>query len=109
MALSPQPVEKNREQAEQRKLRFDVLHDAGNEYARQLGLVYAFSPALRSIYEGFGLDLAAWNDDPRWELPMPARFVVDSGGGVRYAESDPDYTVRPEPAETLAALRAIRG
>ena len=40
---------------------------------------------------------------------MPARFVIDRGGIIRSAESDPDYTTRPEPEETLAALRALRG
>jgi hypothetical protein len=26
---------------------------------------------------------------------------------IRSAESDPDYTTRPEPEDTLAALRAL--
>jgi len=38
---------------------------------------------------------------------MPARFVIDRQGVVRVAESDPDYTTRPEPEDTLAALRAL--
>jgi peroxiredoxin len=40
-------------------------------------------------------------------LPIPARFVIDREGIVRVAESDPDYTTRPEPADTLEALRAL--
>ena len=41
---------------------------------------------------------------------MPARFVIDPrGNDPGPAESDPDYTTRPEPADTLAALRALRG
>jgi peroxiredoxin len=39
---------------------------------------------------------------------MPARFIIDRHGIIRYAESDPDYTTRPEPEHTLAALRALR-
>ena len=38
---------------------------------------------------------------------MPARFVIDRQGIIRMAESDPDYTTRPEPQETLDAVRAI--
>ena len=38
---------------------------------------------------------------------MPARFVVDSDRVIRYAESDPDYMVRPEPEETLEFLRGL--
>lgn len=38
---------------------------------------------------------------------MPARYIVDGGGVVRYARVEPDYTHRPEPDETLEALRRI--
>jgi peroxiredoxin len=38
---------------------------------------------------------------------MPARFVIDRTGTIRAAQSDPDYTRRPEPADTLEALRAL--
>jgi len=38
---------------------------------------------------------------------MPARYIIDRDGRVRYARTDPDYTRRPEPEETLEALRAL--
>jgi peroxiredoxin len=40
---------------------------------------------------------------------VPARFVIDADGIVRSVEADPDYTYRPEPEVTLAALRKITG
>jgi peroxiredoxin len=51
--------------------------------------------------------LAKRNGDPSWQLPMPARFVIDRNGVIRYAQSDPDYTVRPEPEETVAILKTL--
>jgi len=38
---------------------------------------------------------------------MPARFVIDRDDIIHAAESDPDYTTRPEPGDTLTALRAL--
>ena len=38
---------------------------------------------------------------------MPARLVVDSGGIVRAADIDADYTRRPEPEKTLADVKAL--
>jgi len=38
---------------------------------------------------------------------MPARYIVDTGGTIRYARVNADYTVRPEPSETLEALRGL--
>ena len=108
-ALSPQLPERSLEQTEARRLDFDILYDADNDYARQLGLVFAFPDDLRDVYANFGLDLPKFHASEKWELPMPARFVVATDGSVRYAESDPDYTRRPEPEETLAALRALAG
>lgn len=101
--------EKSRGQVEKNKLSFDLLSDAGNSVASQLGLVFPFAPDLREAYQGLGIDLAKYNGDSSWTLPMPARFVVTQDGVIRYAESDPDYTVRPEPGETIAALRAAIG
>jgi peroxiredoxin len=37
-------------------------------------------------------------------LPLPATFVIDAGGVIRWVFADADYTRRAEPAEVLAAL-----
>jgi hypothetical protein len=39
---------------------------------------------------------------------MPARLIVDQEEIIRYADINPDYTRRPEPEETLEALRRIQ-
>jgi peroxiredoxin len=39
---------------------------------------------------------------------MPGRFIIDRSGIIRYAEVNPDYTVRPEPEETLSVLEKLR-
>ena len=88
-------------------LQFDLLHDAGNEYAMQLGLRFTVPPALKEVYSSIGLDLPAFNGDDSWALPMPGRFVVDGGGIVPAAQVDTDYTRRPEPEKTLADLAAL--
>jgi hypothetical protein len=35
--------------------------------------------------------------------------VIDRTGIIRAADADPDYTRRPEPAETVKALARLRG
>ena len=107
VAISPQLPEHNRELIRSRGLGFEVLTDAGNEVAAKFGLRFALPTYLREIYASFPLDIAAYNGDASWTLPMPARFIVDRRGIIRYAHSDPDYTTRPEPEDTVAALRAL--
>lgn len=109
VAISPSTRENAAAIAEKAKLSFDILSDPGNRYAQALGLVFTLPTDLKDVYDGFGIDLPKFNGDPSWTLPIPARFVADAGGVIRYAEADADYSVRPEPEETLAALRAVAG
>ena len=109
LALSPQQSSHSLEQAEKRKLAFDILYDEDNAYARQLGLAFSLSEDLQEVYANFGIDLPKFHGSEKWELPMPGRFVIAQDGTVRYAEADPDHTTRPEPEVTLEALRSISG
>lgn len=93
---------------EKNKLGFDILSDAGNAVAAQFGLKFTVSDAVKKVYrESFKIDMERFNGDASWTLPMPARFIIGRGGTIRYAQADPDYTRRPEPGETLAALKAL--
>jgi peroxiredoxin len=99
--------EKARELIGRYALAFDILRDPGNEVAASYGLRWQLPEDLKQLYLHFGIDLAADNGDDSWTLPMPARYIIDRDGVVRYARTDPDYTRRPEPEETLEALRAL--
>ena len=107
MAISPQLPEHNRELIRTRQLTFDILTDRGNAVATKFGLRFSLPNYLRQIYGTFPLDLEKFNGDASWTLPIPARFVIDSRGIIRAAESDPDYTTRPEPEDTLEAVRVL--
>ncbi|MHC5113994.1 MAG: redoxin domain-containing protein [Planctomycetota bacterium] len=107
VAVSPQ-IEKHGERVVAKLgLAFPLLRDEGNAIAAEYGLRYAFPDDLRELYTAFKIDLAEVNGEPSWTLPMPARYVVGADGVIKYARVHPDYTQRPEPAETVAALRAI--
>jgi peroxiredoxin len=88
-------------------LTFPIVADTGLAIARSFGLVFTLPDDLKGLYISFGIDLPRNTGCPEWELPMPARFVIDRSGIIRSAEVDPDYTTRPEPSDTLAILRRI--
>jgi len=91
----------------EKHLNFDLLSDPGNRVAETYGLVHAFPEDLKQIYLQFGIDLEKYNGDDSWTLPMPGRFVIDRSGVIRYAEVNPDYTVRPEPEEVIGILKGL--
>jgi peroxiredoxin len=90
-----------------KKLTFEILGDPDNQIAGQFGLVHIVPEYLKPIYLKFGIDLPRYNADDSWTLPLAARFIIDRQAVIRYAESDTDYRVRPEPEHTLKALEAI--
>lgn len=108
VAISPQTPPNSRKAVRMLELSFPVLSDIGGLVSQAYGLRYTFSAELRQVYEGFKLNLADFNGDDSWTLPMPARVVVNEAGIVTYAESSPDYERRPEPDEVLAHLAASR-
>ena len=89
------------------KLPFPVLSDTNNAYAEELGIAFTLPEDLTQVYAGFGIDLPALHGEDAWRLPVPTRLVVARDGTIARVDADPDYTVRPEPAETLAVLRGL--
>jgi peroxiredoxin len=62
---------------------------------------------LSEAYQELGHPLPAFNGTDDWELPIPATFVIDRDRTIRFADADPDYTRRADPADVLAVLREI--
>jgi peroxiredoxin len=109
VAISPQTAANSRRSVRENKLTFAILSDAGNEVAARFGLRFKLPDYLIALYrDGFKNDLAVVNGEASWTLPMPARFVIDQGGTIAYAEVNPDYTRRPDPSELLPMLDRIR-
>jgi peroxiredoxin len=108
VVVSPQVTRTRRETEEPKPLGFHVLRDVGNEVAAAYGLAFTLPVELQAIYTKFGIDLPRANGDGTWRLPIPARFVIDRTGIIRTAGADPDYTRRPEPSDTIEALKRLR-
>jgi len=105
--IAPQGIEHNQAIREEKNLSAIILSDPGNMVAARYGLRFTLPDDLKAIYQKFGIDLEKYNGDTSWTLPMPARLIIDPDGKVRYTAINADYTIRPEPEETLQALQAI--
>lgn len=107
IAISPELPDNSLSVKEKHNLAFPVLSDVGNAIARDYGLVFALAESLRSLYKGFGINIPASNGDDSFELPVPATYIVDTDGTIRYAYANADYTLRAEPADVLTAVKAL--
>lgn len=107
IAISPETPDNSLTTQEKNELSFPVLSDVDNVVAKQLGLVFELAAALRPIYQQFGIDVAHHNGNEKYELPMPATYVVDRTGIIRYAFIEADYIKRAEPSEIINSLAQL--
>ena len=111
VVLSPELPTFSAELAAKHKLTFPVLNDHGLTIAKAFGLVFTLPDDLKDVYLNvFKNDLAKRNGDPSWQLPMPARFVIDRRPSseplkpIPITRSDPS---RRKPSPSLRCLPEI--
>jgi peroxiredoxin len=105
IAISPEKADETLSTAEKNALTFHVLSDVGQKVGRAFGLVYEFTDELRSVYDGFDLDIPAKNGAPdEWALPVSATYVIGRDGTIIYANTDVDYRDRADPLDVLETL-----
>src|SRR6202007_3048480 len=107
VVLTPQLERYTRALHKKLNLTFDLPHDLHLKTAEQFRLVFTLPDYLRDLYKSFGNVLDRFHDEQEFRLPMPARYVVDKQGIIRAADVNADYTIRPEPSETLRKLRSL--
>jgi len=108
VVLSPQSPDRARKQATAGKLKFNLLVDKDNAIGKAFGLVYTFPENLKNVYRDvLKLNIQAINEANCWQLPIPARFVIDGNGVIRDVKADPDYRYRPEPSEVFDIAKRV--
>ncbi len=107
VAISPNLPDKSLSSIEKHSLAFEVLSDIKNKIARQFGLVFTLNAQLQPLYQQFGIDIPAFNDDESYELPIPATYVINSDGIIKLAFVDADYTKRLDPNEVIETLQNL--
>jgi len=105
VSITPNTKEKSSALLQENPFGFDILWDCDNQIAKNYGLVFTLSETLRSIYDGFGIHLPEFDGNDRYELPMPATYVIDSDGSILHAFVDGDYTQRLDPQDILTFLK----
>jgi len=109
IAISPQIPDNSLNMQEKNNLGFEVLSDRGNAVAKKFGIVFKLDPEASQLYErALQVKLKDYNGDDSEQLPMPASYVVDQDGIIKFAFVDPDYTKRAEPNDIIAALKQLK-
>jgi peroxiredoxin len=86
---------------------FPVLSDSHADVVTAFNLVKKVGDEEFAKMKGFGVDLESYSGETHHVIAIPALFLIDRGGVVRWAHSDPDFKVRPSTVQILAAIDAI--
>jgi peroxiredoxin len=82
-----------------------ILIDIDNAYAMSLGLAFWVGDEMKRAMLDANYDVANFQGNDAWLLPIPATFVVGRDGKITARFIDPDYRRRMTTEELLTALR----
>ncbi len=106
VAISPEVPEKQVETADENKVPFSIISDIDNKIGREYDLVYTLDKTTAEHYESsFGL--SSYNGNTKAELPLPATYIIDTDGIIKYAFINTDYTKRADINEVMEELSKL--
>lgn len=109
IAVSPDKPEELQSTLDKSELDYQLFSDSNMTLARRFGLAFVVDDATIERYKGFNIDLERSSGYAHHELPVPAVYILDKSGTIRFAHSNPDYRVRLTAEEVMnAATKAAR-
>jgi len=88
-------------------LPFRILSDLDNGYAAGCGLMISLGERIKELFLEADLDLASFQGNDSFFVPIPATYVLDQGGIIRARAVNVDFRHRMAPEEILTALRDL--
>lgn len=86
---------------------YRIVYDHNNEIATQFGIVYSLDHDEISLFSNWGLLLDKINESGKWQLPLPATYVISSDRTVSFQFVDVDFRARCCPDQLLEVLEKV--
>jgi peroxiredoxin len=83
---------------------FSILQDKDDEIMKAYGVNFMMDDATFTKYKGYGVNLEANNGNTRHTLPVPATYIIDRSGKIKYVHFDPNYQKRASVKLLLSKL-----
>ncbi len=84
------------------------ITDTDNLIAKKFGIVYEVEQSQKELFSQWGVDLAKLNHGDKWELPLPATYIISKYGCVDFKFVHSDYRKRLEPIKVLERLQELQ-
>ncbi|MBU2919761.1 AhpC/TSA family protein [Winogradskyella psychrotolerans] len=108
VAISPEVPDGSLTENEINTMAFTVLSDQDAKIASQYGVAWEVPEFLMEhMRVDRGLDLKKINNGNASILPIPATFIVDTDGIIKWNYVNVDYRTRSEPDEIIEVLKNL--
>lgn len=108
LAIAPEKLSYLREMQAKSGADFTFLYDENYALISAFKLAFLPSKGTRLKLKTFlGADLSELSGNKKEWLPVPATYLIDQNGIIRWRHFDPDYTQRASTESILEALKTI--
>lgn len=108
LAIAPEKLSYLREMQAKSGADFTFLYDENYALISAFNLAFLPSKGTRLKLKTFlGADLSELSGNKKEWLPVPATYLIDQNGIIRWRHFDPDYTQRASTESILEALKTI--
>lgn len=104
IGVTPETKENIVKTIKKTKAGFSIVQDKDDEIMKAYGVNFMMDDATFTKYKGYGIDLEANNGNNRHTLPVPATYIIDRSGKIRYVHFDPNYQKRASVQLLLSKL-----
>lgn len=107
VAITPELPDSSLTTAEKNELKFPVLSDVGSKLAKEIGIYWQQTEALKNMLGSNGVDWQKQYGDDSWGVPIPATILVGKDGTVKNEFLDADWTTRLDPSTALGWVNKL--
>lgn len=103
IAICPERIDYCLNTMERNGITFNILSDKSSKLAKKFNLVYE-ADITEDDWGEIGLQYELFRGDIRYELPVPATYIIEQDMSISFAFADPDYRKRVQIPELLRYL-----
>lgn len=109
VAVSPDLPEKLKKSIAKNEVKYILLSDSKMALTKAFGLAFKVDDQTVKTYrESYNIDLERDSGETHHLLPVPAAFVVDAKGIIRYRYYNANYKSRVNPRELIKAAEQAK-
>lgn len=107
IAVSPDSPEVFKSFEDYKKISYTLLSDNDMNAAKAFGVAFQLHEKELADLKQYKVDLEKMSGKSHFQLPVPAIFIVDANGIVRFVHLNVDYTTRISAEEVQKTVHSV--